>query len=101
SRMCFETRQPLADVSHKARLALLTVIDDVDAQLRLPPHHVRDGLTDAGVEGRRVVRLAAGACRQHVKEVRRTRQAANMGGEDPLRTQLHTVASSQGARGKR
>ena len=83
-RLRFEAGQPLADVGHEAGLALLAVVDDVDAQLRLPPHHVRDGLADAGLEGRRVVRLAARARREHVEEVRRTRQAANVGGEDPL-----------------
>ena len=89
----FEAGEPLADVSYEARLTLLAVVDDVDAQLRLPPHHVRDGLADAGLESRRVVRLAARACREHVEEVWRTRQAANVGGEDPLRTQLHAVTS--------
>src|SRR5438132_1846918 len=85
----FKTREPLADVGHEARLALLTVVNDVDAQFRLPPHHVCDGLADTGLEGRRVVRLATGARREHVEEVRRTRQAADVRGEDAVGTELH------------
>jgi hypothetical protein len=99
--VCFEAGEPLADVGYEPRLALLAVIDDIDTQLCLPPHHVRNGLADAGVEGRRIVRLATGARREHVEEVRRTRQAANMSGEDPLCTHLHAVSSYAAVRGKK
>ena len=72
---------------------MLAIVDDVNTQLRLALHNVRDSLADAGLKGSRVVRLAAGARRKHVEKVRWTRQAANVGGEDPLRTQLHAVTS--------
>src|SRR5262249_28073096 len=100
-RLGFEARQPLADVGHETRLALLAVVNGGDAPFRLSRHHVHDGLADAGLEGRRVVRLAAGARREHVEEVRRTRQAADVGGEDALCAQLHAVTSYLVARGNR
>ena len=39
-----EPAQPRAGIGHPVDFAVLAVVDDVDADLRLPPHDVGDGL---------------------------------------------------------
>ena len=79
-RLPIEAGQPVLHIGRVALLALLAVVDDIDAGLRLPPHHVVHGGCHTLVEARW---LAAGvACDDHLLQVVRPRQTACVGRAD-------------------
>src|SRR5262249_56505563 len=89
-----EASEPLAHVGGIADLALLTVIDDVDAGGRLLTHDVARGALNARRERRGVDRCTCVHRLEHAEQLRRPRQAPRVGGEDAVRAAFH--ASSNG-----
>jgi hypothetical protein len=100
-RAVFEAREPLIDVGEEARLALLAVADHVHADLVLAAHNLSDLRGDAPGEGLLVVGLACLLGRQHLEEVVGAGEAAAVGGQDALGTQLHLVLQVLGEEERR
>jgi putative ABC transport system substrate-binding protein len=70
----------------------LPVVDHVQASLELLADHHGDRLRDARLQRGRVIGLAAVARPQQLDEVRRARQAAGVGGQDPIGAALHPAS---------
>jgi hypothetical protein len=79
-----EAGEPVFDVGGVARLRHFAVVDDVDAGLALPPHHLGHRAAHARVERRALDRHALLLGIHHADEVVRPRQAAGMRGQEAL-----------------
>jgi hypothetical protein len=88
-RLALEASEAFHDVAKEARLALLAVRDDVNADLGLPAHDLTDGLAHQPSVRIAIVRLRSVLGRQDGDEGVRPRQAADVRREDPLRAPLH------------
>src|SRR5262249_33772277 len=77
--------EPVVDVVDEAELAVLAVIDHIDAEFDLLPHDLADRALEPGLVGLLVARLRV----HQVKQIRRPRQAAHVGGENPISAALH------------
>jgi hypothetical protein len=75
------------------RLAELAVVDNVDAGIALFAYHIGDRTGEAFCVSRVVFALAARPRPVHLDEVRRPRQAAGVGGENPFGAAFHGLAS--------
>ena len=88
-----EAAEALVHVGDKARLAHLAVGDDIDADFGLLGDDVGDRLAHARVEFRLVDFFAVAARDDHGVEVGRPRQAADMGGQNPITAASHCISS--------
>jgi hypothetical protein len=79
-----ETGNSLIQVGDPARLAHLTVVDDVDPDLHRPGHHVRDGPLQAALVGVLVIVVAAIARGEEAEQIIGPDEAPGMRGEDPV-----------------
>jgi len=91
-RARLEARETLIDVVDEARLAELAVVDDVDAGLGLTADDLLDGRLQGLLESRAIV-----PAQQRVQELRRPRQAADMGGQYPACAAFHAFPPSESA----
>ena len=80
----FEARQAMTDVGGVADLRHLAVRDDVDAGFLLLEHDIGDGVAHDGVVSSAVEAFALGLREQLVDHGLRSRQAADVGGEDAV-----------------
>ena len=83
--------QAVGDISGIAGLRHLPVIDDVDADRSLAADDVDDRLAHQPVERVLVIRLALILAHQHLPQLGRARQAADMGRQDAVLTRLHRI----------
>ena len=89
-----EAAEALVDIGDEARLAHLAVVDDIDTNIDLFADNVRHRFTHARIV-LRIVDLFAAATRDvHRVKIRRARQTANMGRENPISAALHRVSST-------
>ena len=86
-----EAVEAVLDIGGIADLAHLAVGDHVHPGVDLLAHHVRDGAFHAGVERAPVGERAVLLGEQHLGDIRRPRQAADMRGENALGAELHAV----------
>ena len=91
-----EPGEPMPDVSRIADLALLAIARDIDAHLDLFPDHIFHRALHNRFELGGVHRLPAILREDQIHHILRSRQAADMGGENAVRTQLHLLAVSLG-----
>jgi hypothetical protein len=84
-----EPAQPVADVEQERVALLLAVAADVDAGLGLLRYDGAQGRLPRGAQLIAVDRLAARAARVKLRQLERPRQAAGMGGENPLLASTH------------
>src|SRR5262249_43319097 len=84
-----EPAQPRPRIGHPVDLAVLAVVDDVDADVRLLPHDLADGAPHARLQRGAVEILAQLLGVEGSHQICRPRQAAGMGGQDAGRTALH------------
>src|SRR5262245_44672191 len=89
-----EPGEAMADVGGVADLALLAVVDDVNAGLGLHPDDVGDGLAHAGFEGPGIGDRAGIQRFQQGRQVGRPGQTSRVRGEDPIRASLHGRVAS-------
>ena len=89
ARALLQAIEPLRRIGDEARLAHLAVIDDVETHVDLMLDGVLHGLGHARVVGLLVDRLAVEPLHHHVHQVVGARQAADMGGQDPVGAELH------------
>jgi hypothetical protein len=76
-------------IEEKTVALLLTIVADVDAGVVLPAHRIlHRGAADAAQLGH-IDGLPAGTPRQQVRQFRRPRKAAGMGGQNPVLAYLH------------
>jgi hypothetical protein len=75
----------------KARFAELAVGRNIDPNLNLFAHDLLDGLFKQAVEFSLVVGLAAIFRTDLIPKFRWARKAADMGGQDPVRTSFHRI----------
>ena len=90
-----ESADPLRQVGGEPALALLAVIDDVEAGLDLTSHTVLDGGGDARLELVAVVRQAVFLGAHQIDEVVRPGDAAGVRREDAICAGLHRQALSR------
>ena len=84
-----EAGQAILDVRGVVGAPLLAVVDDVDAAVDLPLHHLDDRGGDGLIElGPLVARLCLFR-QQQLDHPRRSRQAPGMGSEDPVGAAFH------------
>src|SRR5580658_8035834 len=79
-----EARESVLDVSCIARLRHLAVVDDVEARLQLAGDDALDGVRHLLIESGRVERQPVLAREHELLELLRTRQAADVGRQEPL-----------------
>jgi hypothetical protein len=80
--------EPVQDVPVPHGLPELAVVDDVDPGVRLAPHHVRDPVPQLLEDRRRPLAVGGHGFRQ----LRRSLQGPDMGGEDPLSASPHPLS---------
>ena len=89
---------PSAPVGGRAHgLAELAVVGNVDAHVFLRAHDFTDGRAQPGLQRRFVLRRD-GFFRPHGAQVRRPRQAADMGGKNAFSASFHKKGCSNGSR---
>jgi len=88
----FEAGETLAHVSEESGLALFAVGHDVDPALDLPADSLGHRAPNARGVSLAVVGLIIEFGLHHVEQVLRARQAADMGGQDPVDPPLHELA---------
>ena len=86
----FEAAEALIHVAGKARLAILPVAEDIHPGLDLLVHDFPHGDLHAGGELLSVIGLAMFFRPHEIHKPGRTYQAADVGGENPVRTPLHS-----------
>ena len=84
-----EAGEPILDVHRVVGAALLAVIDHVDAGGHLPGDDIGDRRVNRGTERSEVLPSASILFEQQPHHLRRPRQAARVGGENPVRAALH------------
>ena len=89
----FQTPDAVSEVVQVAGLALLAVVDDVDARVNLLADNVGHGLAHARLQSRRIDRLSGVAVYQQFHQIRRTRKAAGMRGQNPVDAALDMTIS--------
>src|SRR5215510_3679730 len=90
-RSRLEPPEALVGVGVEAKLPLLTVADDINATLHLLADRLGHGAAHTGCQGLVVIGVAALSCPDHLPQVWRTYQAADMGGENTLCAALHNL----------
>jgi hypothetical protein len=88
-----EAGQPVSHIGGEARLAHLAIAHHVDPGRYLPVDDLHHGRFHPAGEGIVVDRPVGLAVLDHRQQVRRARQAAGVGGENPLGTALHRLPS--------
>jgi hypothetical protein len=86
-----EPAQAVVDVGEEARLAHLAVVDDLDAACRLRLDDLVGRAGDALGERSLVDRLTALLGHEHVEEIRRAGQAADVGDDDVVLAAQHGI----------
>src|SRR5215510_12232571 len=86
-----EAVEAIVDIPKEAFLALLTIGDNIDAGFDLFADHVGHGLAHQSGEGLRIVGLTAFLQAQQWNEGIGPCQAANVRGQDAVRTTLHVA----------
>ena len=84
-----DSRQAMADIERVRDLALLAVAHAVDAERDLFGDDLAHRFGETGGERLLVDRLAALARFEQRQQIGRARQAADMGGQDPVTAELH------------
>jgi hypothetical protein len=85
-----ETAHAAADIQEEGLALLLAVVANIDAGVTLAPHDfLHRGVAGLGEGG--TDRFAAAFADIQVDQVRRTRQAAGVGGQDSIATALHAA----------
>ena len=79
-----EAVEPLQHIGGVARLRHFAVVDDVDAGLDLLARRLEHRLGDPALERRRIDLVAALRRDDHLDQIVRPRQAAGMGGQEPV-----------------
>src|SRR5688572_7314185 len=92
ARPSFKSAKPFIDISREARLAELSVADDVDADFGLPAHDLRYTLAQTLGKAFPVVGLVVYPGPHGVDNFHRACQAADVGREDSFRAMLHSYA---------
>ena len=90
-----EPGQPVADVEQERVALLLAIVADVDAGLGLLRHDGGERRLAGRVQRGRIDRLAARAARIQPGQLDRPRQAAGMGGQDPLLASTHALPAAE------
>ena len=90
-----EPGQPVADVEQERVALLLAIVADVDARFGLLRHDGVHRRLAGRLQLRRIDRLAARAARIEPGQLDRARQAAGMGGEDPLLASTHALPAAE------
>jgi hypothetical protein len=83
--------KPLVDIGNEPKPPHLAIGYDVDAAVGLLLDDLCDGFLDAARKGFAIERLAAFPGLDHVQQIGRPRQAADMGRQDAFRAPLHVV----------
>ena len=84
-----EAPEAVFDVREETDLAHLAVGDDIDAALDLAVHAIGDGIVHLALEGGVVVRPPGFLVTHHLEQLGRSRQAPDVGRDDPLRAAMH------------
>ena len=90
-----EAAHPALQVKKKPLALLLAIVADVDPRGDLLRHHPRQRRAACRLDLGGIDRLAGGAPHVQPHQLRRPRQAARMGGQDPLRAPPHRSCSAQ------
>ena len=85
----FEAGDALQHVGSPARLAEFAVIDHVDARLSLASHHIGHGVSELRLVSGLVEGLSLLLRFDEIEQLRRTNQAADVGGKDAVFATLH------------
>ena len=80
------------DIRDEAETTHLAIGDDIDAAFGLLANHFGDRACDAARIGLSVERLASLLGLDHLQQIGRPRQAADMGGENTLRASFHLAS---------
>jgi hypothetical protein len=87
-----EAAHPMLDVEEKALALLLAVVADVDAGFDLLGHDPAQRVAARSGERRRIDRLPLRPAHVQAHQLQRPRQAAGVGGQDPLVAVSHPVS---------
>src|SRR5262249_15536353 len=87
--VALQPAKALCHIRRPASLAELAITGEVDADLRLPAHHLGDRGRQEAVEGRGIVRLAGLDLAHDVDNLAWAHQTASMRGEDMTYATLH------------
>ena len=90
ARPAFESAQPFIDISREARLAELSVADNVDADFGLPAHHLGYALAQTLGKAFPIVGLFVYPGAHGIDNLHRAGQAADVGRKNSFRAALHS-----------
>jgi len=89
-----EPEEALSRIGDEARLSHLAVAHDVEPRRRLLPDAACDRFAHVRRIGRLIDRLAIHSRQHQLEEIIRSRQAADMCGQDTIGAQLHATAAT-------